>query len=84
MRHGKSQEVRAKTPEKAVARPTFLDTMPQWKRFVFFMLCPTLGPLIFFAQGLVPLIIFVCKIIGIRLEPMAPALAQEIVHFLLG
>ena len=57
MRHGKSQEVRETTPGKAVVRPTFLSTMPQWKQFVFFMLCPALGSLIFFAQGLVPLII---------------------------
>ena len=57
MSHGKIQEVRETTPGKAVVRPTFLSSMPQWKQFVFFMLCPALGSLIFFAQGLVPLII---------------------------
>lgn len=57
MRHGKIQEVRETTPGKAVVRPTFLSSMPQWKQFVFFMLCPAIGSLIFFAQGLVPLII---------------------------
>lgn len=57
MRHGKSQEVRETMPGKVVVGPTFLNTMPQWKQFVLLMLCPALGSLIFFTQGLAPLII---------------------------
>jgi uncharacterized integral membrane protein len=57
MRRGKSREAKGADAKAAGGGPTFLSTMPQWKLILFTTLCPSLGSILLFPQGIVPLII---------------------------
>src|SRR5262249_27880134 len=57
MRSGKGTAAKTPDTKAAGARPTFFNTMPQWKFILFLLLCPSLGSMVLIAQGLAPLLI---------------------------